>query len=74
MTRRFQIISDSQVIDKRTGREYWRPMFGGYIREIDSSHAGFMGRQVCARLRRTGSTLYCDENTALVKVLRRETR
>jgi hypothetical protein len=55
-------------------RTFWRPLLGGYVRCVDREHPGMLGSQVCEGLSAAGSTLYCDEHTPLVTIIRREWR
>lgn len=53
-------------------REFWSPIHGGYVRQIDANHPGYLGRQVCKGLRLEGTTLSCGEGQSLETVIRRE--
>jgi hypothetical protein len=54
-------------------REFWVPTHGGYVYEVKGANHGVLGRQVCRRLSRTGSTLWATPET-LIDVIRTEYR
>ena len=53
---------------------YWRPLGGGYVREVSGRQPGTSGLQVCRGLAHMGSTLYCAEHQNLARMIRREAR
>jgi hypothetical protein len=60
--------------DEPRTREFWVPRLGGYVREIDDTHPGTLGRQVCRGLAHRGDTLYLGEGGDLLDLIRHEYR
>jgi len=54
--------------------EYWRPLTGGYIREITKKQPGMYGPQVYADLSHRRDTLYCAQGIRLADIIRQIVR
>jgi len=66
-------LRDEDPLGEEIIREFWCPLNGGYIHEIDADHPGTLGRQVCDGLCHLGVTMRATRET-LLDVIRREYR
>lgn len=66
-------LRDEGTAGEPVVRQFWVPLGGGCVREVDARNPGTLGKQVCVRLAHRGYTLNTTRE-GLIGLIRREYR